>query len=511
MSRLVALEWDAKEARVAVGRARAGGVAVEQMFVVPLPQREEGAGGEPDIGAALARGLAEHGISRSEALVAVGRANIELRFLSTPPVPEEELPDVVRFQAVRSFTTFGDEWPLDFVPLEPNADGGMNVLAAAISPDLLEQIRKDCLAAGITISRLVLRPFAAAALLKDQLADGKCRMIVDLLRDEADLTVLIGPKVIFPRTVRLPLVSEADVLARTLLAEGRRTMIAAQNQLGGRKVEEVIIFGDGQHHATLKALLEKELSLPVHLLDPLERVEWADSRAKKPEYPGTFAPLLGLLVEESTGIAPVIDFLHPKKKKPPRDYRKQYLYAGGAVAAVVLLGLSVMQWQLRNLDVEINDLKVARFKAEKAAKDAAKPIADAKLLDDFTAADMTWLDEMALVSARLPPPDAAMVTELVFQGQPPGPGGSRGGGTIKVVGHVDKPDRIGELEESLRDKQHTVHGKGTGEDANRQDLRWSFEELIAIGSPLERPTAGPAKNAAEAQKPAASDKKGGGQ
>src|SRR5262249_47469866 len=188
---------------------------------------------EPDVGADLTRALTEHGVARSEALVAVGRANIELRFLSTPPVPEEELPDVVRFQAVRQFTTLGDDWPLDFVPLAPNADGGMNVLAAAIAPDLLKQIQKDCATAGITIGQLVLRPFAAAALLKGAAEDGKCRMIVDLLRDEADLTVLIGSQVIFPRTVRLPTVAEGEVLARALVAEGRRTMIAAQNQLGG--------------------------------------------------------------------------------------------------------------------------------------------------------------------------------------------------------------------------------------------------------------------------------------
>src|SRR5436305_12487790 len=115
MSRLIAIEWDAKEARVAIGRGRTGGVTVDQAFVVPLPQREEGSTAEPDVGAILAKALADHGASRSEAIVAVGRANIELRFLSTPPVPEEELPDVVRFQAVRQFTTLGDDWPLDFV------------------------------------------------------------------------------------------------------------------------------------------------------------------------------------------------------------------------------------------------------------------------------------------------------------------------------------------------------------------------------------------------------------
>src|SRR5262249_40970287 len=126
MSRLVALEWDAKEARVVIGRKRGSSVAVDQAFAVPLAQREEGSSVEPDVGADLTRALTEHGVARSEALVAVGRASIELRFLSTPPVPEEELPDIVRFQAVRQFTTLGEDWPLDFVPLPPNADGAMN-------------------------------------------------------------------------------------------------------------------------------------------------------------------------------------------------------------------------------------------------------------------------------------------------------------------------------------------------------------------------------------------------
>jgi hypothetical protein len=46
MSRLLALEWDAREARIVVGRERAGGIAVEQAFAAPLPQRAEGAAAE---------------------------------------------------------------------------------------------------------------------------------------------------------------------------------------------------------------------------------------------------------------------------------------------------------------------------------------------------------------------------------------------------------------------------------------------------------------------------------
>jgi Tfp pilus assembly PilM family ATPase len=483
MSRLIAVEWDAKEARVAIGRTRgSGGVAVEQAFAVPLPQREEGSTAEIDVGGVLGKALAEHGIARADAMVAVGRANIELRFLSTPPVPEEELPDIVRFQAVRQFTTLGEDWPLDYVPLAPNADGGMNVLAAAIAPDLLEQIRKDCTAANITLNKLVLRPFAAAALLKSAAGEGKCRMMVDLLRDEADLTVLIGAQVIFPRTVRLPAVNEPEVLARTLLAEGRRTMIAAQNQLGGRRVEEVVIFGDGLHHTTLKQMLEKELQIEVRLIDPFEQVEWADAKAKKPEFPGTFAPLLGIMLDEAAGAAPVVDFLHPRKRPPPPDQRRRYLSIAGAIAAVVLLGLGVMQWRLWVLDSELYTLRQNRAKQEKLAKASDKPIKDAGQLEAFLAGDVTWLDELATLSAKLPPPEEAVVSVVSAQVTPKG-----GGGFMKFSGHSDTSKRIAQIEESLRDKQHTAVGKGMGQDTEREALQWAFDETVTIASPLDKP------------------------
>jgi hypothetical protein len=136
MPRLFAIEWDAAEARVATGRPRAGGgLILEQAFTVDLPRQASG-GAEPsakEIGERIARALAERGLSRGDALVAVGRTSIELRFLTLPPMPPEEL-RFGRLQAVRQFSGLGDDWPLDFVPPDANKDGGTNVLAAAISP-----------------------------------------------------------------------------------------------------------------------------------------------------------------------------------------------------------------------------------------------------------------------------------------------------------------------------------------------------------------------------------------
>ena len=511
MPRLLALEWDVKEARVAVARTRGKDVLVEQAFVVPLPQRDGAAASEAEIGAAIGTALSERGLSRMEALVAVGRASIELRFLTTPPAPEDELPDLVRFQALRQFTTLGDDWPLDFVPLAPNADGGHNVLAAAIAPDLINQLRQTTAAANITIGRLELRPFAAASLLKSQLDDGKCRMIVDLLQGEADLTVLLGAQVIFPRTVRLPTVADPEALARALLAEGRRTMIAAQNQLGGRKVDEVIIFGDGRHHSSLKQLLESELSLSVKLIDPFDSVEWADRLATRPEYPGTFAPLLGMLRATAGEMRPDLDFLHPRKKAAPPNRRRTYYLAGGAAAAVVLLGLAWIQMSLWGMDSDIKRLKKERDVQKKLAEKSRTPVENAEKLEQFAAGDVTWLDELALFSERFPRAEAAQVKDINWLMD-----AKAGGGRTTLKGLADKPGTITEIERSIRnaDKKHTVQGTGAKEDPQAAPPRkWDFTEYVTVQRPepgknVREAAPAPAKDA-DAKSKATSKKSGG--
>jgi Tfp pilus assembly PilM family ATPase len=475
MPRLLALEWDAKEARVVIARTRAGGgISVEQALAIPLPQREGGAASEAEIGAALASALAPHGAARSETLVAVGRSSIELKFLSTPPAPPEELPDLVRFQAMRQFTSLGEDWPLDFVPLSPNADGGSNLLAAAISPELVQQIRQTCEAGSLRLANLVLRPFAAAALIKSDATDDNCRMMVDLLADEADLTVLIGEQVIFPRTVRLPTGVEPEVLARATLGEARRTIIAAQNQLGGRRVEEVVIFGDGLHHSSVKQLLEKELSLPVRLIDPFEKVEWVDPRAKKPEFPGTFAPLLGMLLDESGTASHAIDFLHPRKRPPPPNRRRTAIIAAAAIAAVLLLGFVVLQWQLRSLDHQIRTLTVERVSKEKAAKASAKPRDDVDKLDRFARADVTWLDALERMSKKAPPPTELLVEDFTATYVP------AGGGKVTINGLTDNEARIRKIEETIRSANHKVVSSDIHIDPEAANLKWRFKQEITV-------------------------------
>ena len=281
-NRLVAFEWDSNELRVALARTKGKSAVIDEAFSIPFHEKGAAVAAE-EIGSLLGKELQQRGIPKGDALVAVGRANLELRFLTTPPAPAEELPDLVRFQAMRGFTTLGEDWPLDFSPLGNTADGSTNVLATTISPEIVGQIKSVCAAAGLTPSHLVLRPFAAAALLRKFHQDERCRMTVELLGEDADLAVSIGPDVVYPRTVRLPSNdAPPEVRNRALIGEIKRTIVAAQNQLGGRRVEQIILFGDERKLPELQAAWKNDLQMELHVLNPFSLVEVSESLQRAP-------------------------------------------------------------------------------------------------------------------------------------------------------------------------------------------------------------------------------------
>lgn len=165
MPQLLALEWNGSEARLAVASGRSGHVVIEQAFSIPLASPEPGAENEEvDVGGQIAAALAARGIARTPTLVGLGRASIEIRQLQLPAAPDEELPGMVRIQAVREFNDLDEQWLLDFVPIDPTPDGPRTVLVAAVGPDLVRQIQGVCQSAGLKMRCLVPRAYAAASL-----------------------------------------------------------------------------------------------------------------------------------------------------------------------------------------------------------------------------------------------------------------------------------------------------------------------------------------------------------
>jgi len=479
MPRLLALEWNSGEARVVAAASRGGRAVIEHAFSVDLAAPEE-AGQEQAAGPGeqLAEAMRQHGIARGEALVAIGRTNIELRQMTLPPAPDEELPDLVRMQAMREFGALEEDWLLDFIPSASQPDQPRSVLAAAIDPESVSQIHETCQAAGLKAHRLVLRPCGAASLLCRFQADraAQLRLLVDLLADEADLTAVVDGKVTFLRTARLP----GDPLAATdaaamLLGEIRRTMAAVQNQLGGRAVESIVLCGTGDMQAALARAIEQATAVPTELFDPFAGLEiGGELRRDFPDRPWRFAPLLGILLDELDETPQAIDFLHPRRRPAPPDRRKQYLAAGVAAAVLVLGYLGYNWWQAGQLRSQIAELAQRSRLLEQPAVQADKTAQVAAELNKWADDEVIWLDEIRELCEDLPPAQDIMLLQLTLGGT------GAHGGEIKLEGVARSPESIDKLEAGLRDAAHRVEGKGRSLDTQHKNYPWRFTSLIYV-------------------------------
>ncbi len=499
--RLLALEWSETEARLAVASRRGDEVVIEHAFTVALradagaeaeisdptrqAEHDEKLGargvatdGAVEAGRRIAAALKARGIRKIDTLVAIGRASIELRQLTLPPAPDEELPEMVRFQALREFNALQEGWPLDFIPIDEDPSQPRNVLAAAVAPELVEQLQRTCQAAGLRLRRLILRPCGAASLFCRRQAEGlpKARLLVDLLADEADLTVIIDRKVIFLRTARLPGEPLSDAESgQALLGEIRRTMAAVHNQLGGRRVESIALCGRGPEHTALSERLAERLGVPVELFDPF--AGWTldgDLAQNLPEHPARFAPLLGMLIDELQHVPHAVDFLHPRRKPEPPSRIKHYVLAGVGLAAAVLAMVIYGFLEYNRLSDEAVSLAAKVKEWEGRAAEAAKLQKTAAEIQTWLGGDQVWLDELLWLSQRLPPAQEVMLTQIQASSTPRG-------GEMKIEGLARSVESIKAMQERLRDNEHRLVGKEAGEGGSQKEYPLRFSSSIFTG------------------------------
>jgi Tfp pilus assembly PilM family ATPase len=474
MTRLLALEWNDSEARAAVASSRGDRVVFEQAFTIELKPALGEADAENGIGSQLVAALAARRVGRLDALVAVGRSSVELRQMSLPPVPDEELPELVRFQALREFGLLEEDWPLDYLPLDEDPAQARNVLAAAVSPRVVEEIRQGCETAGVKLLRLALRPASAASLvLRRPVESGaEVRLLVDLLPEEADLTVLIGHKLVFVRCARLsgdPLES-----AQALVSEIRLTMAASHNQLAGKRVEQIVLFGGGSQHAALARTIGEQLATPTVLFDPFDGVALDDElRRSLPEPRGRFASLLGMLESELAGQPQAFDFLHPRRRPEPPSRRNTYVLAGLAAGLLVLLAL-MFSWSqqsserdaFRRLQDESKSLDKKVVQAGKLEKTAAE-------IDKWLGEEVVWLDEFRWLSEKFPSAEDSMLTQLKM-----GIGSDQAEMTLD--GLARNVDAVTKLDRGLLDDRHRMAGKTKGEHEKGKSYNIQFRSSLIV-------------------------------
>ncbi len=471
MSQLLALEWDPREIRMTVASGRGRQVEIEHAFSIPCDVDATTADAAQHFGQRIAAELDARGIGRPETIVAVGRSSIELRQLQLPPAPDADLPDMVRFQATREFNELDDKWLLDFVPIEGSATTPRTVLATAIAPAILKQIEAVCGHAGLKMRRLLLRPCEAASLLvgEKSVPRGQVVLFIDPLGMEADLTAVLDGVAVFMRTTR---VNGDPPPFQALLSEIRLTMAAASNQIGGRKIQSILLCGKSQAHLDLARKIEAELGISVGLFDPFQGLSLGRALSDAPlEHPGRFAPLVGMLITELKQASHAVDFLHPRRRPEAANPRKKWMIVG-AVAAMLLLGWLIYSridhyLLASSVDELVRQSKGLDDSIVKAKKVRASTADIAKWADE----EVIWLDRIYKLNQSFPTAEEAMLGQLTV-------GINQQGGQIELKGWVRRSEGIAKLEEGVRTHGAKLNAKSSREDSAKPSYSLSFEAAV---------------------------------
>lgn len=450
----------------------------------------------------------------ADTVVVLGRGATEVRTMTFPPVPQEEIPDMVRFQASREFSAYEPNAPIDFLLLDDDDSGEdekRHILASTIRANLLSDIEILCEEAGLNLRRVVLRPCELTTYWKQQpeYDPKKTYLLAELDFREASLTTVHKGKPVFMRSPKLTTapfslakydVSESkpngygitaqQELSAQLLGEIKRTLIAAQSELQSSEnldVDSVVLCGVAPHHKELARHLTTSLRMPVQLFDPWEGIPRGGELKKSlPPAPERYASLIGSSESAISNRPSEIDYYNPKKKPEPAS--KQYRsYAIAAAIALVLIG-AIAFGGLRKSGVQ----KELKFESGRTtalkdeAETATRKIDQYISLYDWETQNVNWLDEIAWFSKTVPGAQDIVFENLNCRNNRSMTNNRQAIGTISVAGLAKNTSVVAPMEERLREgNTHEVQAGKKSDDTSRPGYNLRVDYTVSVLAPSE--------------------------
>lgn len=463
---------------------------------------------QPSLKKQLGQFLREKKIPRSDIVVLLSRADVEVRPLVFPPVPVEELPDLVKFQATKEFNGYDPSSPLDFFitnkldnvsrstlfpavrpsgkqkslkPVAPSSGSPKHILASTIRNDTFGKIQRLCSDLNLTLRRVVLRPCEAVYLLKQKKAFDPNRTIlfVELDANETSQTVIFQGEPVFMRSPKISCpedVTAPDFVAR-LVAELKRTRIAVRNEIQGVAVDDVILCGVGERYDILAKEVSEGMEIPVRTFDPWAGLSLGTPLRKlmeeKRQAPWErFAGPIGAAIRAGHGETSEIDFCNPKKRPEPVGQRQ--LVTGVLAAALFLLVAFIGYgfYARSSLNQEVKSLSFKKFELEKTAKTVGTDRVQLKAIDDWLADDVDWFEQLGWLSRHAPGARDMILTELTLSAN------QRGSMALKTL--VRDSSVVSPMEESLRADQHDVRTAEKGEVKGNPLYGFKFNLTVSL-------------------------------
>ena len=509
MPHWIATSWDKNQLLILAARTKKGKAFYEKAVrILPdLPSGKSDAqadvvpGFTPEtVKAKLRHFVQQERLGKCDTVVVVGRDDVEVRSMLFPPVPNDELPDMAKFQAAKEFTEYDQNASLDFVLFDGARKDKKHILAAALTKSKRETVEDVVTGAGLDLQRIVLGPcesakrFATITVQQKTGGAGKTTLLVEIGELSATLVLLYRGQPAFVRTAHFQkpvwaeldqadkkLFENADELAKWkwLTSEFKRTIVAAINDVPSEKIDEIVLCGVGERYEKLVLLLQESMAVPVSLFN-VWRFENREGEIKNhlPVFEEQFLPLVGALTAMMAEKPNAIDFRNPKRKAEKRTNRNLIT---GIVAVCMLLLITTGGWgyfRRVSIESELASLQTEETNLIKATERHDQLKLQYEKINGWKDSDVNWLKELEWLSNSLLDSQTVMLTGNLSMTAP-----DRADPNFRFTALTRGTAVIPQLESGLRDATHNVISPKVTPVPNNQTYTHSSDITVKIIPP----------------------------
>ncbi|MCC7421964.1 MAG: hypothetical protein IT428_16930 [Planctomycetaceae bacterium] len=413
MPEYLAIHWDHHLAALQGNTAR-GSVRVTARYAGDWPADITPEQMPHKAGEWLKAELGKAGADAKQVILVLPRSAVLLKRAELPNAPDDELPDIVRFQAATASSAPLERQLLDFIPFPAIAESPTrSVIMATVFKDRVEAIRAVLAAAGRELTSVVVAPAAVAewiAHLEQARGDDPAgTSLVVLYKDHRlNVGVLRDRRVVLAQSADFP-EDDPPPTPQRLWAEVGRMLVPLEAHGGSGRINRAWCVGVSDE---AMAVLSDRLECDVRTAD-LYAGGPISFPAGTTEDPVQFVSAAGALLGASGRTVEGIDFLDPRKPPVKRDLRKQRMAAAAACVAFVLgLGWWMLSARQADLDAQIENLRKEDV-ALTADNKAREPIViSANQLGEWHQRKVDWLEEYRKIQKLLPGTDSLYLTDL---------------------------------------------------------------------------------------------------
>jgi len=411
-----------------------GSVKIRRSFSIEVPESIS-ADDPHGLGEWLKGELRRERASASQVCISLPREDVIVRHLETPDVPDDELPDLVRYQSAAKSSIPLDQLTLDFLPLPRREDSSVrDVLVSTVHQDRIKRLRTISSAAGLDLQSVGVSSVATAGIvsLEEHRIDhsaGEIVVVVAQHGDRVEISILGEGHLHFTHSTQ---VVAGGGQPTPILAEISRALVALQKRLPNSRVVRCWMIGSPDENAALGDAIRDRFRCDIKQLDPFQGQGVTLSCTPVDDPHGAFGGPIGQLVSHSLEVSCAVDFLNPRRPAVKKDYSRHKKLAGVAAVAILLIGMfGYRSYAVAALEKKVKQATKDETDQKELLKELEPQVKVAASVGEWASTRVNWLEEADTLAETIDGTERHYLTKLQF-----GEGTRKERGTVTAAGHA---------------------------------------------------------------------------